>query len=435
MEVHDYEVWNEANSAHFWEAVPDPAAYAKLVIAVHDAIHAVEPQAEVLASIGWQNAADFVGGMFANGVAEHVDGIAYHPYAPTMRGVLSLIKKMRATLTAGGQGQLPIHLTEIGWPRVPQGPGATHAWDGPVSDPSRAATMSLTADALARSDCNVHDFIVYSLVEEEKSATNLEDWLGLLTRNNGPTAAALAMTAASARWVEDGARQAVSGPSLHLCGSVLEARLRQPVASAAVASAGLLPLQLGVVATPGQACLGAIVNYFGNPLEEASVFVRDAAGRRTGVLSDATGQGQLCPDPARANAQLLAWAELPRVARSATFSCTAGACRPLDCRVPTVRAARSARVSRRGRATLKLAVRCATVSLAHEPLSVAAVGRGGRARVIRSAWSRAGTLKLALRVKRGRDRALRVVFRGDDDLNLPPISRRVALRYPRTARR
>ena len=119
----------------------------------------------------------------------------------------------------GGEPDLPIEMTEIGWPRAPDGTGAASAFDGYVGDASRAATTALSADALAASDCNVKNYIVYSLVEEQRNAANPEDWLGVIDRNGQPTETLNALVAAARRH----AARPASLPMLPMCsGPTLE---------------------------------------------------------------------------------------------------------------------------------------------------------------------------------------------------------------------
>src|SRR3954452_3826817 len=206
-----YEVWTEANSAHFWEANPDPAAYLSLFGPVRDAVKSVDPGASVLISLGWQDFEAFMNGLYGAGLKGASDGIAFHPYAPTAGGVVKLTRQLRAILAANGEPDLPIQLTEIGWPKAPDGgDGSWRAYYGPVSDRARAATMTLTGDALAASDCNVKSYVVYSLVEEEKDPANIENWLGLFSRNGSATPSSNAVTQATSRWTQASARYAVN---------------------------------------------------------------------------------------------------------------------------------------------------------------------------------------------------------------------------------
>ena len=74
-------------------------------------------------------------------------------------------------------------------------------------------------DALAASDCNVKDYIFYSLVEEQKNPSNIEDWLGLYNADGTPTETLNALAGSASRWAYVGAkaRTASTPQMLALC--------------------------------------------------------------------------------------------------------------------------------------------------------------------------------------------------------------------------
>ena len=315
LPVEQFEVWTEANSSNFWAGTPDPAEYLKVFEPLSAAVHAADPSAQVLASIGWENFQSYVSQLFQLGMKGSADGIGFHPYAPDAPGVLLLTEQLRSTLAAAGHPNLPIYLTEIGQPAVPSGPGASHAYAGLVSDSARAATLSLSGDALAHSDCGVQSFDVYALIG---SGTNLEPggegYMGLLNLTTGvPNATGAAIIAGSQRW------QAAPAAGLVLC-------------SRGTTPAGAL-LPLGVTVThTGPTCVSAVVTYFGNPIEGAELVLRTADGRVDPAGTNAFGQAQMCLQDGPAIKSFAAYAELssplsaaaltaPNVARSAAYTC------------------------------------------------------------------------------------------------------------------
>jgi len=427
--VREVEVWNEANSINFWDPLQDAVVYLRAFRWVRAAIRSVDPSARALASFGWEDLDRYLDTFYRAGAKGQTDGIAFHPYAPTARGVLTLVAHLRRIMVAHREPDLPIDVTEIGWPRAPSGPGALHAWDGAVSDAARAATMALTADALLRSDCGVRSFIVYSLVEPELNPDHVEDWLGLYGRDNTPTAASRALGATIARWTA--APAGAAGP-LRLCAPADD----PPVAAAGAATpppppatgAGLLPLELEPSRSSPD-CAAGRVGYHGNPIEDVSLVVRVLGAGTRGAASDATGRGEVCdPTAAGAAGAVLTWAALPGIARSPTYWCEGAGCRPLPCTAATLVAHRIARVVR-GQARLGVRLRCGERALPGEALQVMTVDRRGRRRPFTSLWSGVNSARLAVPVLRRRHRALVVAFAGDADLGLPPAELGVRLRF------
>jgi polysaccharide biosynthesis protein PslG len=89
--VRHWEVWNEPNIVQFWKPLPDPEAYAELLVAASAAIKAEDPDATVV-SAGLAPAADrsdgkyiaprtFLERLYAAGAGPSFDAVGMHPYA------------------------------------------------------------------------------------------------------------------------------------------------------------------------------------------------------------------------------------------------------------------------------------------------------------------------------------------------------------------
>jgi polysaccharide biosynthesis protein PslG len=442
LPVEQFEVWTEANSSNFWTATPSPAEYLKVLAPLTAAVHAVDPTGQVLASIGWQNFQTYVTQLYQLGAKGSFDGIGFHPYAPDTPGILLLTEQLRATLESVGDPALPIYLTETGQPVVTSGPGATFAYNGPVSDAARAATLSLAGDALAHSDCNVQSFDVYALIG---SGTNREPagegFMGIFDYTTGaPNLTGAAIGAASLRW------QASPATGLVLCGNT------------ATPAGALLPLGLTLTHT-SPTCVSAEVTYHGNPIEAAELVLRTADGRVDPAGTDAFGQTQMCLQDGPAITSFTVSAELsspltsaaltaPNVAQSATYACpvTSAACTPgtlqstaggpaegggpsnppaapTRCRLGAsiVRVART-------RTTVRARLRCTSGTAAAVRLAVSLERRGKR--------TRSRIAIVILTGARWRTFALRVHLRpGDRVIVSVPDSKALRLTAPATARR
>lgn len=130
--IETWQVWNEPNSKTWWGPKPDPREYATLLRRSSRTIHDLDPAAEVLTAgivARPTNPYAIKGPRFlrkllaARGVAAAVDGVAYHPYAATVRAVNSQLTKARSVLDHAGV-RVPLWVTEIGW-----------GTDGPLEHP------------------------------------------------------------------------------------------------------------------------------------------------------------------------------------------------------------------------------------------------------------------------------------------------------------
>jgi hypothetical protein len=321
LPVLDFEVWNESNSANFWSGSADPTAYAQVLVPASVAIHAVDPSAQVLASIGWQNFQAYVSELYKLGVKGQVQGIAFHPYAPDAFGIVLLTEELRATLASAGDPGLPIYEDEVGLPDAASPPGAAYAYDGPVSDGARAATLSLTGDALAHGDCGVQSFDVFALVGSDNNVSGAGGYFGLFNyANDAPNATGAAIIAASQRW------QTSPLGGLVECGS------------GTTPTADLLALGLQLTHT-SPTCVSAEITYGGNPLENAELVLRTADGRVDPAGTNAFGQTKMCLQDGPPIKSFTAYAEVsapasassltaPNMAVSVTYTCpvTSSAC-------------------------------------------------------------------------------------------------------------
>ena len=321
LPVEQFEVWNEVNTTSFWTGTPNPAEYLRVLKPLSAAIHAVDPSAQVLASLGWEGFQPYVTQLYQLGVKGSIEGISFHPYAPDAPSIIGLTQQLRQTLVASGDPTLPIYVTEIGAPIAPSGPGATFAYQGPVSDAARAATLALAGDALAHSDCGVDSYDIYALIG---SGTNLEPalegYMGILNYTTGaPNLTGQAIIAASQRW------QSAPAGGLGLCGV------------AATPGGALLPLGLSLTHT-SPTCVSATVTYYGNPIEGAQLVLTTADGRVDPAGTNAFGQTQMClaNGPALASFTVDAEVSSPQYGRGAH---RAGRGRVADLQLPGRRGA------------------------------------------------------------------------------------------------
>ncbi len=307
----DYEIWNEANSTNFWTQPQDPAAYGRLLNVLYPKLKAQQPGAQVLASLGWENGGGYLDGVWAAGAGGSLDAIGYHPYAPTAMAITSLVTGLRDKLRALGRPDMPIMVTETGQPATYVGPGAVHAYDGHVSDSARAATQSFAADALARSDCGVGQFLVYAATGTETDKEIIsEGFMGVLRYADGtPNATGAALQRASKRWADAiDAGTALQHGRLLLCSPEV------------TPEAALLPLGLSVERS-GNTCVIGTTTYDGNPLEGAELVLTTTDGRKTVTGPDAFGKSEACLGKGPPVSEFYVRAQVPETAASVTFKC------------------------------------------------------------------------------------------------------------------
>ncbi len=129
-------IWNEPNLSFEWGYRPvDPAAYARLLRASYQQIKAANPDAQVLAgalaptleqpgSAAGLNESDFLRQMYEAGAGSYFDALAIHTYGfrdpPAAEPAPERLNFRRAELlremmTAQGDADKPVYITESGW--------------------------------------------------------------------------------------------------------------------------------------------------------------------------------------------------------------------------------------------------------------------------------------------------------------------------------
>lgn len=176
LPVTEYEIWNEENSTTFLHPQDTAAeAYADLYMASRAAIKGVDPQATVtigglaLGTPGVTDEIQFIQRMWTHrpDLAGHVDGVGLHPYQHSLSDTYMRIAHFRQGLDQVAGPQVPIEITELGW--------ATTS----VPESERATDLSLLAQQLPHSDCNVNRLMPYTWLTQENNPADPEEWFGI----------------------------------------------------------------------------------------------------------------------------------------------------------------------------------------------------------------------------------------------------------------
>jgi hypothetical protein len=172
--VTGWEIWNEPDLPLFWQPRPDPVAYAKLLIPAAKAVRAADPKAIVVgAGVTFGNTA-FLEGLYDAGAHGSFDALAAHPYTLTQspddtkdryHSFTRILDDVRATMTARGDGDIPIWITEFGWAVV----GANS-----ISADARVSYLGRTVE-LVRKRPWVQALAIYTIDVQDSARYGLSD--------------------------------------------------------------------------------------------------------------------------------------------------------------------------------------------------------------------------------------------------------------------
>ena len=209
LPVTDYEIWNEPNGHWAWRPRPDAATYADLYLKARAAIRAVDPRATVVVG-GLVAHVGFVEKLYAARpeLRGNVDAIGWHAYAKQVKGIVRGVRDLRRTLRRLRDGEVPIHITELGWPTKGHFPIV-------IGEVTRAVSLENAAETLARSDCGVASVVVYTWTSPERNPGDKEDWYGIRHPDGSPSPTSDAFERVVAHWRR---KPVTDATRLHLCG-------------------------------------------------------------------------------------------------------------------------------------------------------------------------------------------------------------------------
>lgn len=123
------EIWNEPNWAHYFAPKPDPRRYSRMVRAAADAVHATGSGVPVVTGgmVPLRNSTqdgtkvafdEFLRDVYAEGGIGSADAVGYHVYFGDVSdhdlSMRQQIARLRGTMSANGDGGLPVWITEMG---------------------------------------------------------------------------------------------------------------------------------------------------------------------------------------------------------------------------------------------------------------------------------------------------------------------------------
>jgi hypothetical protein len=178
LPVRTYELWNEENTAGFWQPRPEPDRYADLYLLARAAIKAIDPATTVAIGGLGHGANAFLKAMYRARpqLTGQIDAVAIHPYAPTTAGVMRTIQHINAVLRSLDARTVPLIITEVGWETAADSPDALA-----LPEADRAATITELVNAIAarRSHDHIIGLLPYTWWTPRRDPSNGEDWYGL----------------------------------------------------------------------------------------------------------------------------------------------------------------------------------------------------------------------------------------------------------------
>ncbi len=188
--VTSVEIWNEPNVNG---TAMSADKYAALYAASRGAIRKVAPSVQtIVGGLETPAASYYEAVRAALGTATPIDAVAIHPYADNPADVLSAVDTLRQAMNAGGDADVPIDVTEFGWPTA-----GFATFVPSITQTERASYLYETIAGLANGDDDVQEILPYTWITSEADLADAQDWFGLSNKGAG-TASTAALASAYA---------------------------------------------------------------------------------------------------------------------------------------------------------------------------------------------------------------------------------------------
>jgi hypothetical protein len=183
-----YQIWNEPNLPVYSPPTPSASKYVAMLKATGPAIKAVDPEAEIVTAglpdsrLSKPNLFKFITQMYQAGANGSFDTLGINPYAPTAKGLIAKLKRIRGIMNRFGDSDASLWVTELGWSDV--GPGSPfRVGKGGQAKRIRQAIAALKG---ARASLKLRGFFYFAWKDGKPYAGGKDFWglhTGLLRKN------------------------------------------------------------------------------------------------------------------------------------------------------------------------------------------------------------------------------------------------------------
>lgn len=182
--INIFEMGNEPDGITFWPPYPDPVAYTELLKAGYTGTKKGNPDAIVLyaglAGSWTVPISTFLPESYKAGAKGHFDAMALHPYTRPSAPSFSLLDISKKIMEANGDEDLPVYITEVGWP--------TGSSASSVSEATQATYLKQLFNlANSKNYKNIKLLCWYDFKDDGTDLANSENNYGLIHNNKYST--------------------------------------------------------------------------------------------------------------------------------------------------------------------------------------------------------------------------------------------------------
>jgi hypothetical protein len=188
--IRAWEIWDEPDLPHFWDAPPWESKYVALLGPAHAAVKRADPGARVvLAGLTAYSWLDLAALYEIRGARRLFDVVEVHPYTKYPAGVVQILANVRATMDKAGDHRKPIIAGETGW--MSSLHQTRQLWDYETTEAGQASRLRSLLRLLAsnRRRLNLIGFDWYTWMGREFAGASPFSFSGLRALRNGQVTA------------------------------------------------------------------------------------------------------------------------------------------------------------------------------------------------------------------------------------------------------
>jgi hypothetical protein len=181
LPIRVWQVWDEPNLNIYWLPKPSAVQYVTMLKSASQAIHAVDPGAEVVSAGIPQSTLGiplltYLNSMLVAGAANWMNTLGVNAYSRSPAGLIAKLASARAALNAHGATNIAIRATEFGW--SDKGPGSPFE----LSPKGQASAIGTVIPDLynARTQLDLSGFVYFDW-RDSKPYPGVGDFWGLHT--------------------------------------------------------------------------------------------------------------------------------------------------------------------------------------------------------------------------------------------------------------
>jgi len=184
MPIRMYQIWNEPHFDVFWWGGHWARRYVKLLRRAYAAVHAADSSARVVLSGLANKSWHFLARIYARGGRGHFDYVAVHPFTAHVKGVATILRRVRRVMRRHHDRRLQLLVTELSWTSARGKTSARFGIEETERGQARKLRQAYRMLAKLRRRLRLHAVYWYTWMTLDRSPSYPFDYAGVTRRED-----------------------------------------------------------------------------------------------------------------------------------------------------------------------------------------------------------------------------------------------------------